>query len=55
MTSRRAGYDDVVVTTPVTVPYVRYSIRGAHWFLASALAGLLKQSGLSKDGIDGLG
>jgi len=54
MASRRAGYDDVVVTTPVTVPYVRYSIRGAHWFLASALAGLLKQSGLSKDGIDGL-
>jgi acetyl-CoA acetyltransferase len=54
MTSSRAGYDDVVVTTPVTVPYVRYSIRGAHWFLASALAGLLKQSGLSKDGIDGL-
>jgi len=54
MASSRAGYDDVVVTTPVTVPYVRYSIRGAHWFLASALAGLLKQSGLSKDGIDGL-
>jgi len=51
---RRAGYDDVVVTTPVTVPYVRYSIRGAHWFLAGALAELLKQSGLDKDKIDGL-
>ena len=50
----RAGYDDVVVTTPVTVPYMRYSIRGAHWFLAGALAGLLKHSGLCKDRIDGL-
>ena len=47
-------YDDVVVTTPVTVPYVRYSIRGAHWFLAGALAELLKRSGLGKDKIDGL-
>ena len=54
MNNRRAGYDDVVVTTPVTVPYVRYSIRGAHWFLAGALAELLKQSGLDKDKIDGL-
>jgi acetyl-CoA acetyltransferase len=54
MNKGRAGYDDVVVTTPVTVPYVRYSIRGAHWFLAGALADLLKQSGLGKDKIDGL-
>src|SRR5207249_1442713 len=54
VTSGRAGYDDVVVTTPVTVPYVRYSIRGAHWFLAGALDGLLKQSGLGKEKIDGL-
>ena len=50
----RAGYDDVVVTTPVTVPYMRYSIRGAYWFLAGALAGLLERSGLGKDQIDGL-
>jgi acetyl-CoA acetyltransferase len=50
----RAGYDDVVVITPVTVPYMRYSIRGAHWFLAGALAGLLEHSGLGKDKIDGL-
>jgi acetyl-CoA acetyltransferase len=50
----RAGYDDVVVTTPVTVPYMRYSIRGTHWFLGGALAELLKHSGLGKDRIDGL-
>jgi len=50
----RAGYDDVVIAAPVTVPYVRYSIHGAHWFLAGALDALLKQSGLAKDQIDGL-
>src|SRR6201996_1960530 len=52
--SFRAAYDDVVVACPTTVPYVRYSIRSAHWFLAGALAELLKRSGLAKDSIDGL-
>jgi acetyl-CoA acetyltransferase len=33
---------------------VRHSIRGAHWFLARALAELLTSSGLRKDDIDGL-
>ncbi len=54
MNNGRSSYDDVVVTTPVTVPYVRYSIRGAHWFLAGALSETLKQSGLAKADIDGL-
>ncbi|MGC1778945.1 MAG: thiolase family protein [Xanthobacteraceae bacterium] len=54
MKNGRTRYDDVVVTTPVTVPYVRHSIRGAHWFLAGALAEALKQSGLAKAYIDGL-
>jgi acetyl-CoA acetyltransferase len=53
MTSRN-GYEDVVVTVPVTVPYVRYSTHGAHWFVARALAGLLEGSGLAKSDIDGL-
>lgn len=53
-TRRRHGYDDVVVTVPVTIPYVRYSIHGAHWFAARALAGLLEGSGLTKSDIDGL-
>jgi acetyl-CoA acetyltransferase len=39
---------------PITVPYVRYSIHGAHWFVARALAGLLEGSGLEKSAIDGL-
>ena len=52
--SERAGYDGVAVTVPVTVPYVRYSIRGAHWFLARAIAELIKRAGLKKSEIDGL-
>src|SRR5208282_1983397 len=45
---------DVVLAAPVTVPYVRYSIRNAHWFAAQALSRLLKASGLDKSDIDGM-
>lgn len=48
------GYEGVAVTVPVTVPYVRYSTRSAHWFIGQALNGLVKQSGLAKADIDGL-
>lgn len=54
MSSSAADYNDVVVTAPVTVPYVRYSIRSTHWFVARALAQLLKVSGLRKSDLDGL-
>ena len=50
----RRGYEGVAVAVPVTVPYVRYSIRSAHWWLARALAELLRVSGLKKAEIDGL-
>jgi acetyl-CoA acetyltransferase len=50
----RLGYDAIAVAAPVTVPYVRYSIRAAHWFVARALAGLLERSGLHKNDIDGV-
>jgi acetyl-CoA acetyltransferase len=53
-TSRRQGYEDIVVTVPVTVPYVRHSDHGAHWFVARALAGLLEATGLAKSALDGL-
>jgi acetyl-CoA acetyltransferase len=52
--SGRWRYEEAVVAVPVTVPYVRYSTHGAHWFVARALAGLLRQSGLAKSVIDGL-
>jgi len=50
----RAGYEDVAIVAPVTVPYERYSIRSAHWWAARALAKLLDRSGLRKDEVDGL-
>ena len=50
----RAGYEGVAVAVPVTVPYVRYSIRGAHWFIARALAALIKGAGLQKSEVDGV-
>jgi acetyl-CoA acetyltransferase len=53
MTQRR-GYEGVAVTVPVSVPYVRHSTRGAHWFLGQALRGLFEPSGLRKTDIDGL-
>src|SRR3954466_15220775 len=50
----RRGYEGVIAVMPVTVPYVRYSIRSAHWWLARALSSLLAQSKLKKEDIDGL-
>ena len=44
----------MAVAVPVTVPYARYSIRAAHWWLARALSALLKASNLRKEDIDGL-
>ena len=49
-----APYDDVVLAAPVTVPYVRYSIRSAHWFLGRAVAELLAAAKIPKARIDGL-
>lgn len=51
---RRTGYENAVVAVPVTVPYVRYSPHGAHWFIAHALRALLERSGLAKSDLDGL-
>jgi acetyl-CoA acetyltransferase len=50
---QRAGYS-AVVTIPVTVPYIRHSIHGAHWFIARALHQLLERSGLEKADLEGL-
>ena len=53
MTARK-GYDGVAVAVPVTVPYVRYSTHGAHWFLGQAIRQLVEEAGIAKDAIDGL-
>src|SRR3954463_12414909 len=52
--SRRLSYDGVAVAVPVTVPYRRYSTKGAHWFIGAALDALVERSGIAKDQIDGL-
>ena len=52
--NKRRDYQGVAIVGPVTVPYVRYSIRSAHWFIARALAGALEAARLVKDDIDGV-
>ena len=52
--TRRRGYDNVAVTVPVTIPYERFSVHGAHWFLGRAARALVDGSGLAKDAIEGL-
>jgi acetyl-CoA acetyltransferase len=48
------GYDGVVVTAPVSVPYERYSAEPAHWWLAKVLSSLGERTGLGPGDIDGL-
>jgi acetyl-CoA acetyltransferase len=54
MTRLPASYEGVVIAVPVTVPYERFTIRGAHWFMARALKQLIDGAGIAKDGVDGL-
>lgn len=51
---QRLSYDGVVVAAPVTVPYERYSIESAQWWIGRALKGLVETSGIDKRAIDGL-
>ena len=51
---QRQPYTDVVVTTPVTVPYRRYSSESTAWWIGRALAALSKGSGINHREIDGL-
>ena len=44
----------MALAVPVTVPYVRHSIHGAHWFIGQALRSLCDASGLKKEQLDGL-
>ncbi|MBC7705272.1 MAG: thiolase family protein [Rhodoferax sp.] len=52
--TRRLSYEGVAVAVPVTVPYLRYSTHGAHWFIGQAVAALVRASGVAKEQIDGL-
>jgi len=48
------SYDGVAVTVPITIPYERYSERGAAWFIGRALAEMISVAGIEKADIDGL-
>ena len=52
--SLRAPYDGIVMAAPVTIPYVRYSIESAQWWIGRALSGLVAQAGIKASDIDGL-
>jgi acetyl-CoA acetyltransferase len=52
--ARRTAYDGVVAVAPVTVPYRRYSINSAHWWIGRAVHDVLAKSGLKRTDIDGL-
>ncbi len=43
----------MVVSTPVSIPYERYSAESAHWWMARALSALGQASGFSATDIDG--
>ena len=54
MKRRQKPYKDIVLTSPVTVDYVRYSNRSAHWFLAKSLRGVIESTGVDLNEVDGL-
>ncbi len=49
----RRSYDGVVVAMPITVPYERFSIESAHWWIARALRALSQGAGISHREFDG--
>ncbi|WP_037081247.1 thiolase family protein [Neorhizobium vignae] len=49
----RQSYDGVVLAVPVTVPYQRYSIETAHWWMGKALRALAQGAGISHRDFDG--
>jgi acetyl-CoA acetyltransferase len=51
--SARQPYDGVVLCTPTTVPYERFSHRAAQWWIGTALRELLRGSGVAKADVDG--
>ena len=54
MKSTRMAYDGIVACAPVTVPYRRFSINTAHWWIGRALHDLTHAAGIGPADIDGL-
>jgi acetyl-CoA acetyltransferase len=52
--SARVAYDGVVACAPVTVPYRRYSVNTAHWWIGRALHDLTHAARIRPRDVDGL-
>ena len=50
----RTPYDGIVIAAPVTIPYARYSIESAQWWIGRALSAIVAQAGIKASDIDGL-
>ncbi|MBI2969811.1 MAG: thiolase family protein [Gammaproteobacteria bacterium] len=48
------SYDGVALVAPVSLPYTRFSDRGAAWFIARTFHELLLRAGIQKAEVDGL-
>ena len=53
MAKPRQSYEGVAITAPFSMPYQRYSIDTAHWWIAKALRGSLDTAGLKPNDLDG--
>ena len=53
MGKQRQDYAGVAIAAPFSMPYQRYSIDTAHWWIAKALRGALDAAGLQPKDIDG--
>ncbi|MDB5400162.1 MAG: hypothetical protein QOD93_7210 [Acetobacteraceae bacterium] len=51
---KRRGYDGVAVCAPISVPYRRYSVDSAHWWVGRALYAMTQRTGLKPTDLDGL-
>lgn len=49
----RKSYEGIVAAVPVTIPYERYSIESAHWWIGRALRELARGAGVSHRDFDG--
>jgi acetyl-CoA acetyltransferase len=50
----RQSYDGVCICLPVTIPYRRYSINSAHWWIGRALHELTRRAKIRPADLDGL-
>ncbi len=53
MSRARQSYAGVALVAPVSIPYQRYSIETAHWWIARALRATLDAAGLKPAELDG--